>query len=143
MAMIPLLFKFGVISAMVTALLFLMMKAIFLLKALLVLNLGTIIAKLIAYKSSYNIQPQWSYSPGFSAPTAQVESWSRTSEPPAIPNKEIHVHIHNSGQSSSSADSTWSSEPYGAYSSYSPSQLPSAPIPLLKQQYINYPSNHV
>lgn len=142
MALIPLLFKFGVISAMIAALLFLMLKAIFLLKALLVLNLGGIIAKLIAIKSPYHVQPQWSYSHSF-PPTGQVESWSRTPEPSIAPNKEIHVHIHNSGQSSGSLDSTWSNEPYGAYSSYSSSQIPAVPIPLVKQQYVNYPSNHV
>lgn len=136
MALIPLLFKFGVISAMVTALLFLMLKAIFLLKALLVLNLGGLLAKLITLKSPH--QHQWQ---GWTAPTAPVESWSRTSEPPSTPSKEIHVHIHNSGQSVDT--SSWQNEPYGAYSSYSTSQAaaPSAPVPIpvWRQQYSSYP----
>lgn len=141
MVMIPLLFKFGVLSAMVTALLFLMLKVIFLLKALLVLNLGSIIAKLIAFKLPYHSQPQWSYYQGLSSPTGPSESWSRTPEHLEAPNKEIHVHIHNSGPSSNNVDNSWANEPYQAYSSYSSSQI--TPIPISKPHYSNYVSNRI
>ncbi|KAL5282276.1 hypothetical protein ACFFRR_005457 [Megaselia abdita] len=141
MAMIPLLFKFGVISAMVTALLFLTIKVIFLLKALLVLNLGSILAKLITFKSSYHMQPQWPYSEGFITKDSQI--WPRTSEPTIMPNKEIHVHIHNSGASNGYVDSSFINEPYGANNVYAPSQNNPVPVSTWKQQYNGYASNHI
>lgn len=134
MALIPLIFKFGILTAMVGFLIMLGMKTLFLVKLLVLMNAAAILAKFITLKSNYDgyehSAPHWNYQSwtphttggwGVSAPAV---SYSHSSE--QHPSKEIHLHIHN-GQvqgygagghgSYSGGASGWESrnDPYGAY----------------------------
>jgi len=104
MALIPIIFKFGVLSAMVAFLVAIGMKSLFLLKVLVVMNAIAILGKFITLKTSLfgqyeNTAPSFNY-PGWN-PHAK-ESWGTTGfsghgggHPPS---KEIHLHIHGNAQ---------------------------------------------
>ncbi|XP_016966744.1 uncharacterized protein LOC108035584 [Drosophila biarmipes] len=133
MALIPIIFKFGVLSAMVAFLVAIGMKSLFLLKVLVVMNAIAILGKFITLKSSLfgqyeNTAPSFNY-PGWN-PHAK-ESWGTTgysahgsAHPPS---KEIHLHIHGNAQTQAqlagqgyqyeSQSGGWASrsDPYGAY----------------------------
>ncbi|TDG53299.1 hypothetical protein AWZ03_000114 [Drosophila navojoa] len=134
MAMIPIIFKFGVLSAMVAFLVAIGMKSLFLLKVLIVMNALAILGKFLTLKTSLfgqyeNSAPSFSY-PGWN-PHAK-ESWTPTGfsgSPPSgshPPSKEIHLHIHGNAQPQAQSPSQtytyesqggWASrsDPYGAY----------------------------
>nr|XP_036671384.1 uncharacterized protein LOC108007081 [Drosophila suzukii] len=133
MALIPIIFKFGVLSAMVAFLVAIGMKSLFLLKVLVVMNAIAILGKFITLKTSLfgqyeNTAPSFNY-PGWN-PHAK-ESWGTTGfsghgggHPPS---KEIHLHIHGNAQTQAqlagqgyqyeSQSGGWASrsDPYGAY----------------------------
>ncbi|XP_017070651.1 uncharacterized protein LOC108107599 isoform X1 [Drosophila eugracilis] len=133
MALIPIIFKFGVLSAMVAFLVAIGMKSLFLLKVLVVMNAIAILGKFITLKSSLfgqyeHTAPSFNY-PGWN-PHAK-ESWGPTGlsgqgngHPPS---KEIHLHIHGNAQTQAqlagqgyqyeSQSGGWASrsDPYGAY----------------------------
>lgn len=134
MALIPIIFKFGVLSAMVAFLVAIGMKSLFLLKVLVVMNALAILGKFLTLKTSLfgqyeNSAPSFSY-PGWN-PHAK-ESWGPTglsNSPPSAPHppsKEIHLHIHGNAQTQAQlagqsynyeASNGWASrsDPYGAY----------------------------
>lgn len=136
MALIPIIFKFGVLSAMVAFLVAIGMKSLFLLKVLVVMNALAILGKFLTLKTSLfgqyeNSAPSFSY-PGWN-PHAK-ESWGPTGlsaaqpAPHPPPSKEIHLHIHGNAQTQAqlagqgynyetSAGGGWASrsDPYGAY----------------------------
>ncbi|XP_017021135.1 uncharacterized protein [Drosophila kikkawai] len=133
MALIPIIFKFGVLSAMVAFLVAIGMKSLFLLKVLVVMNAIAILGKFITLKSSLfgqyeHTAPSFNY-PGWN-PHAK-ESWGSTgvaSGPGGHPpSKEIHLHIHGNAQTQAqlagqgyqyeSQTGGWASrsDPYGAY----------------------------
>ncbi|XP_055846218.1 uncharacterized protein LOC129912120 [Episyrphus balteatus] len=94
LVMIPLVFKFGIVFAMVTALVFLAMKTVLLLKLLLLMNAAAIFAKILLYKTENHYQPPppWvGYSGGWGYPPVLP---SFHGESPL--NKEVHLHIHGS-----------------------------------------------
>ncbi|EDV50755.1 uncharacterized protein LOC6546041 [Drosophila erecta] len=133
MALIPIIFKFGVLSAMVAFLVAIGMKSLFLLKVLVAMNAIAILGKFLTLKSSLfgqyeNTAPSFNY-PGWN-PHAK-ESWGSTGlsghgvgQPPS---KEIHLHIHGNAQTQAqlagqgyqyeSQSGGWASrsDPYGAY----------------------------
>ncbi|KAH8301168.1 hypothetical protein KR018_004708, partial [Drosophila ironensis] len=135
MALIPIIFKFGVLSAMVAFLVAIGMKSLFLLKVLVVMNAIAILGKFITLKSSLfgsyeHTAPSFNY-PGWN-PHAK-ESWGTTGlsgghtglagHPPS---KEIHLHIHGNAQTQAQlagqgytyeSQGGWASrsDPYGAY----------------------------
>ncbi|XP_017000847.1 uncharacterized protein [Drosophila takahashii] len=138
MALIPIIFKFGVLSAMVAFLVAIGMKSLFLLKVLVVMNFIAILGKFITLKSSLfgqyeNTAPSFNY-PGWN-PHAK-ESWGATGfsgqtghggSHGGPPSKEIHLHIHGNAQTQAqlagqgyqyeSQSGGWASrsDPYGAY----------------------------
>lgn len=93
MALIPIVFKFGVLSAMVAFLVALGVKTLFLVKVLVVMNLLALLAKFFTLKSNF------AHVEHFSAPPAPMWSpyltpgWHSTPEEHHV-NKEIHLHIH-------------------------------------------------
>ncbi|KAH8379974.1 hypothetical protein KR009_008292, partial [Drosophila setifemur] len=138
MALIPIIFKFGVLSAMVAFLVAIGMKSLFLLKILVLMNAIAILGKFITLKSSLfgsyeHTAPTFNY-PGWN-PHAK-ESWGPTGisgqggpvgpggHPPS---KEIHLHIHGNAQTQAqlagqgyayeSQGGGWASrsDPYGGY----------------------------
>ncbi|KAH8366054.1 hypothetical protein KR093_008635, partial [Drosophila rubida] len=134
MALIPIIFKFGVLSAMVAFLVAIGMKSLFLLKVLVVMNALAILGKFLTLKTSLfgsyeHSAPSFSY-PGWN-PHAK-ESWgptglSSSSTGPHPPSKEIHLHIHGNAQTQAQLASQagynyesnggWASrsDPYSAY----------------------------
>ncbi|KAH8416304.1 hypothetical protein KR222_005873, partial [Zaprionus bogoriensis] len=134
MALIPIIFKFGVLSAMVAFLVAIGMKSLFLLKVLVVMNALAILGKFLTLKTSLfgqyeNTAPSFSY-PGWNA-HAKESSWAPTglSGPPPAPHppsKEIHLHIHGNAQTQAQLAGQgynyetaggWASrsDPYGGY----------------------------
>ncbi|XP_037906899.1 uncharacterized protein LOC119649018 [Hermetia illucens] len=126
MALIPLVFKFGVISTLIFILVALGLKTVFLLKTLLILNLAGIIAKLFIWKSELtSSKNQVTYSqwvppiPPHFAPPHHEE----------LKGKEVHLHIHNvphndghgGWEQSNSYHHETHLEPYGGYSNPAPS----------------------
>ncbi|XP_064539297.1 uncharacterized protein LOC135429052 [Drosophila montana] len=133
MALVPIIFKFGVLSAMVAFLVAIGMKSLFLLKVLVVMNALAILGKFLTLKTSLFGQyehstPSFSY-PGWN-PHAK-ESWGPTGlsgspSGPHHPSKEIHLHIHGNAQTQAQlagqsynyeTQGGWASrsDPYGAY----------------------------
>lgn len=95
MALIPIVFKFGVLSAMVAFLVALGIKTFFLVKVLLLMNLLAILAKFFTLKTNFghvehSAPAAWGYTPyvNHGWQSAPVEHHS---------NKEIHLHIHGGG----------------------------------------------
>lgn len=93
MAIIPLIFKFGLLTAMVAFLVLLGMKTIFLLKVLLFFNVIAILGKFLTLKSSLfghfeqqHSAPTWNYAGGWHTEPAADHHQH--------PGKEIHLHIH-------------------------------------------------
>ncbi|KAH8319448.1 hypothetical protein KR067_009703, partial [Drosophila pandora] len=151
MALIPIIFKFGVLSAMVAFLVAIGMKSLFLLKVLVVMNAIAILGKFITLKSSLfgsyeNTAPSFNY-PGWN-PHAK-ESWGTTGlsgngglggHPPS---KEIHLHIHGNAQTQAQlagqgytyeSQGGWASrsDPYGAYAptgQFTENQQPAVGVP--------------
>lgn len=161
MALVPIIFKFGVLSAMVAFLVAIGMKSLFLLKVLVVMNALAILGKFLTLKTSLfgqyeNSAPSFSY-PGWN-PHAK-ESWTPTGfsgSPPSgshPPSKEIHLHIHGNGQAQSQlpgqsysyeSQGGWASrsDPYGAYQTgqyvdQRPNEVPNNtdPMALLPTKY--------
>ncbi|XP_022208355.2 uncharacterized protein LOC111064850 [Drosophila obscura] len=134
MALIPIIFKFGVLSAMVAFLVAIGMKSLFLLKVLVLMNAVAILGKFITLKSTLfgqyeHTAPTFNY-PGWN-PHAK-ESWGSTGlSGPGGPNghppsKEIHLHIHGNAQTQAQlagqsynyeTQGGWASrsDPYGGY----------------------------
>ncbi|BFF98130.1 uncharacterized protein DMAD_06381 [Drosophila madeirensis] len=134
MALIPIIFKFGVLSAMVAFLVAIGMKSLFLLKVLVLMNAVAILGKFITLKSTLfgqyeHAAPTFNY-PGWN-PHAK-ESWGGTGvSGPAgphghPPSKEIHLHIHGNAQTQAQlagqgynyeTQGGWASrsDPYGGY----------------------------
>ncbi|XP_046867761.1 uncharacterized protein LOC6651989 [Drosophila willistoni] len=147
MALIPIIFKFGVLSAMVAFLVAIGMKSLFLLKVLVLMNAIAILGKFITLKSSLfgqyeHTAPSFNY-PGWN-PHAKESNWGTTGlsgSPPHPPSKEIHLHIHGNAQTQAQlaggynyemqgVGGGWASrsDPYGAYApSTSGQYLDSAP----------------
>ncbi|XP_054734473.1 uncharacterized protein LOC129241947 [Anastrepha obliqua] len=133
MALIPLIFKFGVLTAMVAFLIMLGMKTLFLVKLLVLMNAAAILAKFITLKSNFvsheHSAPTWNYqswtphASGGWAASAPAATYSHAQE--HQPTKEIHLHIHGGqvqgygagGQGSVSGGHGWESrsDPYGTY----------------------------
>ncbi|XP_018793323.1 PREDICTED: uncharacterized protein LOC108971602 [Bactrocera latifrons] len=160
MALIPLIFKFGILTAMVAFLIMLGMKTLFLVKLLVLMNAAAILAKFITLKSNFggyeHSASQWNYQTwtphatggwGASAPSAPYSHGSEQH-----PSKEIHLHIHNGqvqgyGAGGHGGSNGWESrsDPYGAYaptpSNEGENELNNqGPIAMLPT---NYPSNPV
>ena len=89
MALIPIVFKFGVLSAMVAFLVALGIKTLFLVKVLVFMNLLAILAKFFTIKANFgheqHVAPAWTPYVSHGWQSAPVEHHS---------NKEIHLHIH-------------------------------------------------
>ncbi|XP_033149603.1 uncharacterized protein LOC108597950 [Drosophila busckii] len=132
MALIPIIFKFGVLSAMVAFLVAIGMKSLFLLKVLVVMNALAILGKFLTLKTSLfgqldHAAPSFSY-PGWN--TNVKESWAPTGYSGTAshgPSKEIHLHIHGNAQTQAAlaaqgygyenTQTGWASrsDPYNAY----------------------------
>uniref|UniRef100_A0A1I8MXE1 Uncharacterized protein n=1 Tax=Musca domestica TaxID=7370 RepID=A0A1I8MXE1_MUSDO len=155
MALIPIIFKFGVLTAMVAFLVGIGLKTLFLVKVLLAMNALALLAKFFTLKTGllpqiqysappswnphhhveYSAPSSWNWSPpssaGWSAAPVQHEPEHHSSHP----SKEIHLHIHGGAASQPKTDS------YTAYVA-NPSQATawqrsdpySAYEPLLNQQ---------
>ncbi|XP_061398497.1 uncharacterized protein LOC133334217, partial [Musca vetustissima] len=112
MALIPIIFKFGVLTAMVAFLVGIGLKTLFLVKVLLAMNALALLAKFFTLKANilpqiqysapppswnhhveYSAAPSWGWSPSSSAgwSSAPVHEHEHHSEHPS---KEIHLHIH-------------------------------------------------
>ncbi|KAM7358184.1 uncharacterized protein ACRADG_003240 [Cochliomyia hominivorax] len=93
MALIPIVFKFGVLSAMVAFLVALGIKTLFLVKVLVFMNLLAILAKFFTIKANFGHEhvapavPVWNWTPYSS------HGW-QSSPVEHHTNKEIHLHIH-------------------------------------------------
>ncbi|GBP15324.1 hypothetical protein EVAR_72161_1 [Eumeta japonica] len=87
MALIPIVFKFGILSAMVTFLVGLGIKTLLLVKVLVVMNLLALLAKFLLSK-------QFGHVEHFAAPPAPMWSPYITAPEGHHTNKEIHLHIH-------------------------------------------------
>lgn len=127
MALVPIIFKFGVLSAMVAFLVAIGMKSLFLLKVLVVMNALAILGKFLTLKTSLFGQyehsaPSFSY-PGWN-PHAK-ESWGPTGlsgspSGPHHPSKEIHLHIHGNAQTQAQlAGQSYNYETQGGWASRS------------------------
>ncbi|EDV95571.1 uncharacterized protein LOC6558918 [Drosophila grimshawi] len=159
MALVPIIFKFGVLSAMVAFLVAIGMKSLFLLKVLVVMNALAILGKFLTLKTSLfgqyeHTAPSFSY-PGWNPHSK--ESWGATGlsnsggPGPHPPTKEIHLHIHGNAQTQAQlagqsynyeSQGGWASrsDPYGAYSQQSEqytAELPNItdPMSLLPTKY--------
>lgn len=96
MAIIPIVFKFGVLCAMVAFLVALGLKTLFFVKVLVVMNLLALLAKLFTLKTNFGHvehvaaparPPVWNWTPNVS------HGWQ--SDPvEQHNNKEIHLHIY-------------------------------------------------
>ncbi|XP_017488796.1 PREDICTED: uncharacterized protein LOC108377043, partial [Rhagoletis zephyria] len=160
MALIPLIFKFGILTAMVAFLIMLGMKTLFLVKLLVLMNAAAILAKFITLKSDFgghgHSGPSWNYQSwtppvtGGWAASAPAASYSHGHE--HQPTKEIHLHIHGGqvhgydGASSSqgvvSGGHGWTSrsDPYNTYASTQDSESENelsnkGPIAMLPTRY--------
>ncbi|TMW51501.1 hypothetical protein DOY81_003406, partial [Sarcophaga bullata] len=128
MALIPLMFKFGVLSAMVAFLVAVGLKTLFLVKVLIGINLLAILAKFFTLKTNFGhvehvAPPTWNWTPYVNS------GWQSTAPEHAPPqshiNKEIHLHIHGAGAvqpqvasySAVSPSHGWErrNDPYSAY----------------------------
>ncbi|XP_037947343.1 uncharacterized protein LOC119679201 [Teleopsis dalmanni] len=100
MALIPIIFKFGILTAMVAFLVMLSMKTIFLLKVLIFMNAAIVLGKFLTLKAdwvphttSYVAQQPWNYgSNGWNQHVSK--SWTTPEQEVQHPSKEIHLHIH-------------------------------------------------
>nr|XP_036228315.1 uncharacterized protein LOC106620298 [Bactrocera oleae] len=159
MALIPLIFKFGILTAMVAFLIMLGMKTLFLVKLLVLMNAAAILAKFITLKSNFggyeHSAPQWNYqtwtphATGGWGPSAPAATYSHSEQHPS---KEIHLHIHNGqvqgyGAGGHGGANGWESrsDPYAAYAPTPASEGENelnnqGPIAMLPT---NYPSNPV
>lgn len=166
MALIPIIFKFGILTAMVAFLVILGLKTLFLVKMLFLMNALAILAKFFTLKTNFGHvehvvapQPQsWSWNPHASSgwQSAPVEHAD------VHPSKEIHLHIHgaqglpqvaayssyNNGQSGHTNGWESRNDPYGAYETL-PLQSQQNDVQneltndgSVKQVNANYPSNH-
>lgn len=122
-ALLPVMFKLGVMSTIIFILLFLALKGILIGKMILIINVAFVIAKLVAWKESFHHQHQ-----------SQI-GW--------YPQKDIHVHIHNSHEQphySHIPISVHGDEHYdehGPYRRIGGSSAPSAPSSV-NPDYYNY-----
>ncbi|XP_037826926.1 LOW QUALITY PROTEIN: uncharacterized protein LOC119614904 [Lucilia sericata] len=165
MALIPIVFKFGVLSAMVAFLVAIGMKTLFLVKVLVVMNLLALLGKFFTLKSHFghvehvaaSSCPHWNWTPYAS------NGWQSSAPVEHHSNKEIHLHIHGGqgqpqvsgysyGSSAAAAAPThgWErrNDPYSAYETMAlqgqqnelvPNELTSSPN---DQQFGNFPANH-
>lgn len=81
------MFKLGVMATIVKIILLLSLKAVFIGKLLLFINVGFIIAKIVAWKTQESHHTGWQQ-PQWSGPPWQTHSWYPSAPP-------IHVHIHS------------------------------------------------
>jgi len=86
-ALLPIMFKLGVMATVVKIILLLSLKAVLIGKLLLFINVGFIIAKIATWKAQEQ-HGGWQQPPSWSGPPWQTQSWY----PPQQP---IHVHIHS------------------------------------------------
>ncbi|XP_067612763.1 uncharacterized protein, partial [Eurosta solidaginis] len=158
MALVPLIFKFGVLTAMVAFLIMLGMKTLFLVKLLVLMNAAAILAKFITLKSGFigheeHHAPAWNYQ-SWAPPAGGGWVATAPAAPIQIPSKEIHLHIHGGKVQDYGADghgvvSTghgWvsRSDPYAAYASAQENDVNNelndlGPIGMLPTRY---PPNH-
>ncbi|XP_073839092.1 uncharacterized protein isoform X1 [Musca autumnalis] len=129
MALIPIIFKFGVLTAMVAFLVGIGLKTLFLVKVLLAMNALALLGKFFTLKThfapqiQYSAPPSWSPHVEYSAPPSwswsPVQSSGGWSSAPVHdhghehehhPSKEIHLHIHGA-----QAQSQPKAETYTAY----------------------------
>ncbi|KAJ6643851.1 hypothetical protein Bhyg_08816 [Pseudolycoriella hygida] len=112
-ALLPIMFKLGVLATVIKLILLLSLKAVLIGKLLLFINVGFIIAKLATWKAQQHDhgwqQPPWS------GPW-QTPSWY----PPPQP---IHVHIHNPENKENPHYSDHDQQSYLPYNPPSNSQL--------------------
>lgn len=80
---IPIAFKLGILSVVVFTILLLSMKGVFLGTALLIINLGFVFAKILAWKK------QGDFGHG-----GQIQQWA-SNYGGGSKNNDIHLHIHN------------------------------------------------
>ncbi|XP_075161975.1 uncharacterized protein LOC142234680 [Haematobia irritans] len=112
MALIPIIFKFGILTAMVAFLVAIAMKTLFLIKVLLVMNALALLGKFFTLKSS--LLPM-----GYSAPPSY--SWS----PPGHPHHFEYAAPPSWSWSPPSASSSWSSAPVVEHKYAPPQDHPS------------------
>lgn len=172
MALIPIVFKFGVLTAMVAFLVAIGLKTLFFVKVLLAMNALALLSKFFTLKSNlghyeHSEPPSWGWSPHMTS------GW--ISSPPVAaaasdhhPTKEIHLHIHGGGhgqpqvqaysaygnghsqQQQQQQSQGWErrNDPYSAYENLAlhdqndVGSPASSPIPLTQQVNAIYPSNH-
>lgn len=94
MALVPLVFKFGFLYAMVAFLILLGIKTLFVVKMLLVLNSASLLGKLLSWKLPVVTQHSTDHYPIWNGPPAYEHHPSFTSANAYQPNKEIHLHLH-------------------------------------------------
>lgn len=83
LGLIPIAFKAGILTVAIFTILLVAIKSLLIGKLLLVLNLGYILVKLVAWKTGGGHEPHEHFS----------KSWPA---PPAAPSaNDIHLHIHN------------------------------------------------
>lgn len=96
------MFKLGIMTMVVFTILLLSIKAVFIGKALLIINLGFILAKVLAWKSKGEFGHGSHFEPNQWSP--QYGGGKQ--------NNDIHVHIHNPAPVSYSSDHH---QPYSGY----------------------------
>lgn len=124
--LIPFMFKFGIMWMMILITMFLALKGVAIGTLILIINLVTIVAKLVAWKYELKDQSHHYHQP----PPQPYYGWG----PPQ--QKNIHLHIHGGG-----VEKEVHHEPYGAYSQSRPTyEAPShPPVPDWEpQKYPNY-----
>lgn len=97
MAMVPLVFKFGFLYAMVAFLILVGLKTLFLVKMMVFINSATLLGKLFSLKlqAPAHHQSTIEHYPIWSGPSPyELHSSPALSSHGYQPNKEIHVHVH-------------------------------------------------
>lgn len=138
-AMLPVMFKLGIMTMVIFAILLLAAKAVFIGKLLLIINLGFILAKLIAWKSTELGQQHHHHHRQDWAPSQRYDS------PAASSPNDIHLHIHNAPPVVYPAPASQNDLPYGAYAprgaSITIDTAPPPPVQQQQQQPITYANN--
>lgn len=131
--LLPVMFKLGIMTMVIFTILLLAAKAVFIGKLLLIINLGFIMAKLIAWKSTeqqhHHRHQDWS-------PAQRYDSGSSGGSA-----NDIHLHIHNAAPVVYPV-ARQNDLPYGAYAQRGPSiTIDTAPQPQQQYQQQTYTSS--
>lgn len=102
LGLIPIAFKAGILTVAIFTILLVAVKSLLIGKLLLILNLGYILAKLVAWKTGSN---------------DHHEHFSKSWSPPASSANDIHLHIHNAAPAiyPVATSSSHHDLPYGAH----------------------------